>query len=101
LELSPEEQLALEHARLVVEMTETPNWEAFEKKHVLSGIAFLNQKLTGPKKLRPDEYSSYFERREGIKWLLNEIEGQRQFIKAMEKKAAQEPAEGAATGELA
>lgn len=101
MELSAEEQLKLDHARLILEMEATPNWKAFLEKNIAPGLAFLDAKLSGGKKLSPEEYSGYFERREGIKWILGEIAAAHFDSTELEKKQATIPDNSAATGTLA
>jgi hypothetical protein len=97
MQLTDEEQQAIDRANAILELKTTPAWKLLLEK-IEKGLKYLDDQLTGTRKLTAEEYSAYFERREGVQWVLGELEEEQRIRDGLVKKSQVEFKDGPDTG---
>jgi len=101
MELTEQELARLAEDQELLELTDSPVWQKFRKVKLEDAIARIENTLATVKCQDWDAYLSLWYRREAIMAVLGEFESMKRDIKTLTEKAAQEPDNSPATGELA
>ena len=99
--LSEQELQALDLDQQLLELEQDPRWQSFRKAKLEDAVSRIEHALATDKQQDWDSYLSLWHRREALLSVLGEFERMKSEVAALTKKAATEPDNGPATGELA
>lgn len=101
MELTQEEQQRLEAGQEILELRKVPAWELWQKTVIETAIADDKRRLTEERQKSWDHYLALWHHKEALESVHTSLDRLDAGVKALQAKAAQEPDNSPATGELA